>query len=168
VCYDVATNEPKVARLLESKFTAETEPESEETPTAEVEDLSSCLVDPGDYSYGYADIQRHDCTDPARCTGCGGTFYVQNDSDQVINLFHHYYQDYSTPNSDAWTVGYQPLQPGERWEQSVSISNRWKQGITYRSSVVQILLTQNRRDCTVFTEAQMNTYAIRIDPLPCE
>lgn len=169
VCYDVATNEPKVARLLESKFTAETtEEESEETPTVETGDISGCLVDPSDYSYGHAEIKENNCTDPARCTGCVGKFVIQNDSDQVIHFYHYYYQNFSTPNFDDWKTGHYPIKPGEQWEEHESIDNRWKQGIMYRSGVVKILLIRNSPECRSFSEAQLNAYAITIEPFSCE
>lgn len=177
VCYDVETNEPKVARMLESKFTAATEESSDEgeqsvdqeaTAEPETMDLSACFAYPGDYSWGYDDIERHDCLDLSRCTGCGGTFFVQNNSNEDLQFKHYFYQNFSTPNFDGWKQGYQTLQPGERWETDVSISNRWKEGITYRSSVVKIALIIPYTECLALSDAQLDSYAIPIDPLPCE
>lgn len=141
----------------------------DEEPAEETrDDITACFANPGDFTWGYDEIERQDCLDLERCTGCGGTFFVQNNSNQEAQLKHYFYQDFSTPNFDGWKQGYITLQPGERWETDVNISNQWKQGITYKENVVKIVLIIPNDGCSVLSDAQLDAYAIPIDPLPCE
>jgi len=142
---------------------------TKEQPTEQATlSIGDCIADPNDYSWACEDIKNQDCTDPNRCTGCGGTFFVQNNSNQEIHLRYYYYQNFTTPNFDGWIQNYYVLKPGERFEESVDVDHRWREGGTYKSRVVKIVLTIPGRGCDAYSGAQLDACAIPIDPLPCE
>lgn len=166
VCYDTQTREPRIARLLESKTSADAEQEEEEAGTGEDQGLAACVISSDNYSWGYENIVRQDCLDPARCTGCGGRFVFQNDTDEQIVYYYYFYSDHGSPATDTWLEGGMIYKPGGRFEKDVSINNRWKQGVTYKSNVVKILVMKYLPECFGPSNAFRDKYATPIDPLP--
>ena len=165
VCFDTQTNEPKLARLLESKFTQETEDEVEEEDLA----FASCFLGTESISWGYESVRRNDCTDPARCTGCLGTFVLENTSDRTVILKYYYFNNFSTPGQDGWIPQAVVIEPGQRWEHEVGLENRWKTGMTYKKYVLKVVIYLNSSDCNLnYSEKQLEIFAIPIEPMPCE
>lgn len=142
--------------------------EEDQSQESDLQNFAGCLAESSQYTWGIEGNERHDCLDPQRCTGCIGTFFVQNNSNQVLFFTHYYYDSYLIPVAEGWKPGLLTLQPGERFERKVSLRNEWRKGETYVSQITRILLVRDDPACFPISQAFMETHAITVDQISCE
>jgi hypothetical protein len=170
----ITKHDPELEILLadadsaESQDGNEEDKDTDENEESDIDVLTACIVDRNLYAWGYENVHRQDCTDPKRCTGCGGMFVFQNNSDQVVYFTYYYYDSYQIPVVEGWKTGRSPINPGDRWERNVSLRNEWKKGQTHYSEVVKIMVLKDGPECWDLSEGFMETHAISIERLPCE
>ena len=169
----IAEQDPELEALMTEEALAAATGSPEVQPTAESQEsgpdsAADCLAGRSQYSWGIEDVEQHDCLDTSRCTGCGGIFYVQNNSYEVLYFTYYYYDSFQIPVSEGWKPGMLALQPGDRFERDVSLRNEWKKGETYYSEVTRILLVRDDPACFDLSQDFMEAHAVMVERISCE
>lgn len=169
----IAEQDPELEALMTEEALAAAPDNPDEQPTTGNQEsgpdsAADCLAGRSQYSWGIEDIERHDCQDTSRCTGCGGIFYVQNNSNEVLYFTHYYYDSFQIPVSEGWKPGMLALQPGDRFERDVSLRNEWKKGETYYSEVTRILLVRDDPACLDLSQDFIEAHAVMVERISCE